>query len=185
VCPDSSHTTVDVNVFGPIARADDVARQLGRMDLFLQTPSHHDTLIPPYFNPQCLELPAITPSNTTAALPVGISSEKVVQEVQQTLCPDEENVSNIDEPVLDLDDVMKGVRQFGGSGVLHIDSRITTALLPYVDNAHPCLVCTTNVDCYRDQKKGVEFIIQREKVDQLDERSLWDKVECGDGSIIG
>lgn len=122
--------TVDVDVFGPMARADDVARQLGRMNLFLQAPSRHETLIPPYFNPQCLDLLSVTPSSTAATFQVGIGKEKASVLVQQPLNSNEEHVSDLDEPVLDLDDVMKGVRQFGGSGVLRVDNRITTALLP-------------------------------------------------------
>ncbi|KAK1758206.1 SNF2 family N-terminal domain-containing protein [Echria macrotheca] len=158
--------TVDVDVFGPLARADDVARQLGRMSLFLQTPSRHDMFIPPYFNPQCLVLPEVTSSSTAATFAAGTGNEKADLLVQQSLHPNEDHASNLDEPVLDLDHVMKGVRQFHGSGVLHIDSRIKTKLLP-------------------DQKKGVQFILQREKVDQPDEMSLWDRIECDEGGIIG
>jgi len=56
---------VDIDVFGPESRADDVTRQLGRAHFFLQRPTRW--LLPPLMNPQCIELPTAASTIGTAA----------------------------------------------------------------------------------------------------------------------
>ncbi|KAH8688376.1 SNF2 family N-terminal domain-containing protein [Ilyonectria robusta] len=152
--------TIQIDVIGPRYKAEVVSRTLGVAKLFLQSPAGWGVL--PYENPQCLNLP----------LPVsrknfhdGNGILHLHQDNKQGGC-DSDGQDDTNEETISLDPVkiLNGINQYEFSGLVDIDSRITTELHLY-------------------QKKGVEFISRRESGQSLPNQTLWEPLNPEQNTI--
>ena len=116
--------SVDIDVLGPPCRASDVAKGLGRAGLFLQRPSRR--ILPPYENPQCLEVQLVPDLETDNDANREFGFEIVAPSYYSHREPEEDNSA------VDLDNIMSGACRREYSSNVRVDHRITTSLLPYV-----------------------------------------------------
>lgn len=119
--------TISIDVIGPRYKAEVVSRTLGVAKLFLQSPAGWGVL--PYENPQCLDLPLPVSQKYSQE---GSTILHMHQDNKQGACDsDGQDDTNEETNSLDPVKILNGINQYEFSGVVDIDSRITTKLHLY------------------------------------------------------
>ncbi|KAI1339050.1 SNF2 family N-terminal domain-containing protein [Xylariaceae sp. FL0016] len=141
---------VDIDTFGPRHQAQEVGKALGKVKFFLQRPKRH--ILPPYENPQCLQLPSYLSQEALAqALQLIHDTENCTVRLQKLESPENHDLS------IDLDHIFATSGSHEFTGDIQVDPRIITPFLPH-------------------QKEGLEFITRRESLRTPENRRLWEPI---------
>ncbi|KAK7397581.1 hypothetical protein QQX98_013056, partial [Neonectria punicea] len=155
--------TMNVSVFGPRYKGEEVARRLGNARLFLQCPTQWTMQV--YENPQCLGLPLNIRQDHGSTFHMNGDYATGPNEVgQQEDSSDSDSKNDDQSGAHDLTRIFSGVNQHEYSGAIEIDPRIITNLHLY-------------------QRKGVEFILRRESGHSMQHQSLWEPLDLDQDSI--
>ncbi|KAI0595285.1 DNA repair and recombination protein RAD5C [Biscogniauxia sp. FL1348] len=142
---------VEIDAFGPRHLSNRVGSILGSANLFLQRPSRH--ILPPFENPQCLELNYDMDQEAIDQVMsciggIGHNSNDAKRR----------SGSKQDEISIDIDQIFDSSRCGEYSNDVQVDVRIKTSLYPY-------------------QKQGLDFVMRRETLGISESRQLWEPLE--------